>query len=103
MKSLLRFAVTYLMLSSVLGVVALVTSFPARPHSWVGWLSLFALALPVTAAGELLGVLLHRNPIASSVNWRTRDRRFSLLRIGYLLGAGLLVAVAIAGFNILFG
>lgn len=55
MKPALRFAAVYVVLSAVLGGLALLQSFPARPTSWVGWLLLFALVLPVTVAAEFVG------------------------------------------------
>ena len=97
MKSLLRFATIYIALSTVLGLLALVSSFPARPISAHGWLALFALALPLTLAGEFVGELLHRNRVARAVDERTQGKEISWMRIGYLLCIGLLVAAVVLG------
>jgi hypothetical protein len=97
MKSLLRFVIAYVLLSGVLGLLALVSSFPARPSSWVGWAVLFALVIPVNLAGELVGEVLHRNRVARAVARRTEGSGFSWLRLAYLLLAGLVIAAALLG------
>ena len=85
MNRLLRFAAAYVVLSLVLGGLALVQAFPSRPTSWLGWLALFALVVPVTLAGEFVGELLFRNRLSQAVEQRTQQRTFSWLRIGYVL------------------
>ena len=102
MKSVLRFVAIYFLLSAVLGAVALVSSFPAWPSSWLGWLGLFALVVPLTLAGELVGESLHRNQIARAVERRTQSKRFSWLRLGYLLAVGLVVVAAVVSINLVF-
>jgi hypothetical protein len=97
MKSLLRFVIAYVLLSVVLGLLALVSSFPARPSSWVGWAVMFATVIPVALAGELVGEVLHRNRIARAVAQRTESSGFSWLRLGYLLLANLVIAAAVVG------
>lgn len=97
MKTLLRFVTIYILLSTVLALLALVPSFPARPTSALGWLALFALALPLTLAGEFVGELLHRNRVARAVEERTQGKEISWLRLGYLLCIGLLVAAVVLG------
>jgi hypothetical protein len=101
MKSLLRFVVAYVLLSAVLGLLALVSSFSARPSSWVGWALMFAMVIPVTLAGELVGEVLHRNRVARAVAQRTEGSGFSWLRLGYLLLAGLVIAAAVVGVSLL--
>ena len=85
MNRLLRFAAAYVVLSLVLGGLALVQAFPRRPTSWVGGLALFALVVPVTLAGEFVGELLFRNRLSQAVEQRSQQRTFSWLRIGYVL------------------
>ncbi len=94
-KPVLRLVVIYIALSLLLGALALLQSFPARPESWVGWLALFALVLPLTLLGELVGEWLRTNHIAESVKRRTITQRFSWRRVSYLLFAGLLVAAGV--------
>jgi hypothetical protein len=101
MKSIVRFVVAYVLLSVVLGLLALVLSFPARPSSWVGWAVLFALVIPVTLAGQYVGELLHLNRVARAVARRTDGSGFSCLRLGYLLVAGLVIAAALVGVSLL--
>lgn len=97
MKTLLRWLATYVLLSAALGGIALLTSFPARPGSWLGWLLLFALIVPLTLVGEGIGELLHRNRIAAAVEQRSRGRGLSWLRIGYMLVVMLALMGAVAG------
>jgi hypothetical protein len=101
MKSILHFVAAYVVLSVALGLLAVVSSFPLRPSSWVGWAALFALAIPVTLAGGFVGALLHCNRVARAVAQRTEGSRFSWLRLGYLLLAGLLIAAAVFGGSLL--
>lgn len=97
MKPALRFAAAYVVLSAVLGGLALLQSFPARPTSLVGWLLLFALVIPVTVAAEFVGAIVFRNPVSQAVERRTKDKGFSWLRILAGLVVMLLVfAVVIA-------
>jgi len=98
MKSALKFAATYVALSAVLGGLALLQSFPARPASWGGWLLLFALVIPVTIATEYLGEGIFRNPVSQAVERHTKDKRFSLLRI--LVGLVLMLIVFAAVFGL---
>ena len=102
MKSVLRFVAIYFALSAALGAVVLVSSFPARPSSWLGWLGLFVLVIPLTLAGEVVGQSLHRNQIARAVERRTQSKRFSWLRLGYLLALGLVVAATVVSINLAF-
>lgn len=81
MRTVLRFAAAYVVLSAVLGGIALLQSFPGRPTSWVGWLLLFALVIPVTVAAEFVGALIFRNPVSQAVERHTKDKGFSWLRI----------------------
>jgi hypothetical protein len=85
MNRLPRIATAYVVLSLVLGGLALLQGFPQRPTTWLGWASLFALVLPVTVAGEFVGELLFRNRMSRAVEQRTQQRSFSWLRIAYVL------------------
>jgi hypothetical protein len=80
----------------VLGGVAVLQSFPARPLSWLGWLQLFALVVPVTIAAEFVGELIFRNPVGQVVELRTKDKSLSWLRI--LVG----LAVMLFVFSVVF-
>ncbi len=97
MKSALRFAAVYLLISAALGCLALLQNFPERPTSWIGWLLLFALVVPVTIAFEFVGEFIYRNPVSQVVERQTKDRRFSWLRI--LVGLVLVLVI----FAVLFG
>ncbi|UCU98042.1 hypothetical protein [Acidovorax radicis] len=96
MKPAPKFVAAYVLLSAVLGGLALLQSFPARPTSWVGWLLLFALAVPVTIAAEFVGELIFRNPVSQAVERRTKEKSFSWLRI--LAGLVLMLVVFAAVF-----
>ena len=98
MKPALRFVVAYVLLSSVLGGLALLQSFPTRPTSWGGWLLLFALVVPVTIAAEFVGELIFRNPVSQAVERCTKGKGFSWLRI--LVGLVLMLFVLAAAFGI---
>ena len=99
MNRLLRIATAYLVLSLVLGGLALLQGFPQRPNTWLGWGALFALVLPVTVAGEYVCQLLFRNRLSQVVEQRTQQRGFSWLRIAYvlLLFLPLFVGVTVLG------
>lgn len=71
----------YLAASALLGVLVLLQFYPARPDTWLGWGLLFVLALPLTLAAEFLGTLVFRNPLSQAVERRTREHRFSWLRV----------------------
>jgi hypothetical protein len=101
-KPALRFVAAYVLLSAVLGGLALLQSFPARPSSWVGWLLLFALALPVTIAAEFVGELVFRNPVSQAVERRTKHKGFSSLRVLAGLVVMLVVFAAVFGISRLF-
>lgn len=102
MKPALRFVAAYVLLSAVLGGLALLQSFPTRPTSWVGWLLLFALVIPVTIAAELVGELVFRNPVSQTVERRTKGKSFSWLRILVGLVVMLGVFAAVLGLGSLF-
>lgn len=102
MKPALRFVAAYVLLSAVLGGLALLQSFPARPTSRVGWLMLFALVVPVAIAAEFVGELIFRNPVSQAVERRTKDKCFSWLRILVGLVLMLLVFAAVFGVGQLF-
>ncbi|MEO6279932.1 hypothetical protein [Roseateles sp.] len=92
MKSALKFVLAYVLLSCLLGGLSLIQSFPALPTSWLGWLLMFVLVIPITLAGEFLGEVLFRNPVSQFVERRTKHRQFSWLRVLVAL-AGMLVAL----------
>lgn len=102
MKPALRFFAAYVLVSAVLGGLALLQSFPARPTSWVGWLLLFTLVVPVTIAAEFVGELLLRNPFTRAVDRRTKDKSFSWLRVLVGLVIMLVVVAAVFGLGRLF-
>jgi hypothetical protein len=77
MKPALRFAAYYVLLSAVLGGLALLQSYPAMPTSWLGWSLLFALVIPATVTAEFVGELIFRNPFSRAVERRTKDEAFS--------------------------
>ena len=91
MKPALRIAAACALLSAVLGVLALLQSFPARPASCLDWLLLFALALPFTIAAEFVGELIFRSRVSQAVERRTKEKPFSWLRILAALAIMLLV------------
>lgn len=98
MNRLLRIAAAYVVLSLVMGGLALLQGFPQRPTTWLGWALLFALVLPVTVAGELVGEFLFRNRLSQAVEQRTQPHGFSWLRIAYVL---LLFLPLFAGITVL--
>jgi hypothetical protein len=102
MKPALRFVAAYVLLSAVLGGLALLQSFPARPTSWVGWLLLFALVVPVTIAAEFVGEVIFRNPVSQAVERCTKEKSFSWLRILVGLVVMLVVFAALFGLSRLF-
>ena len=87
MSALLRFIAIYVGVSAVLAVIALASVWPHRPGSWVGWMVLFVLALPLTLALEYTGDWLFRNRIAQEA-----ERRGPIPLILYVF-----VAVAVVG------
>ena len=52
--------------------------------------------------GEVVAEYLHRNRIARAIERRTQSKRFSWLRLGYLLSVGLVVAAAVVSINLAF-
>ncbi|MFO1401723.1 MAG: hypothetical protein U1F30_11025 [Steroidobacteraceae bacterium] len=104
MKRLAQFTVVYLALSAVAAVGLLVSTFPWRPHTGLGWAVLFLAALPALLAIEWSGTLLsQRNRVAEAVERRTRGKAFSWLRVGFQLCALLLVVTAVFAATILVG
>jgi hypothetical protein len=102
MKNLLRFLVICLVLSVVSVAMMLVYSFPDRPSTWLGWLTCFLLAIPLTLLGEFVGEMLQRNRLAQAVAQRTQHSGFSWMRICYMLVAALLVSSLLIYLNYLF-
>jgi hypothetical protein len=56
----------------------------------VGWVLLFALALPLTLVGEFVGEFFWRNRIAQAIVARSSGSSVSLLRLGYAFAVMLL-------------
>ena len=83
MERLLTFVLLYLILSTVLALVLLAGVFPHHPKTAVGWVFLFALALPLTIIGEFVGEFFWRNRIAQALVARSSGSSLSLLRLGY--------------------
>ena len=97
MKSALKFVAIYVVLSVLLGGLALLQSFFDRPTSWVGWLAFFALVIPVTIAGEFVGEVVFGNPVSQAVERHTKGQRFSWLRILVGLVVMLILLAAVVG------
>ncbi len=90
MERLLTFVILYLTLSTVAALVLLAEIFPHYPKTLAGWALLFALALPLTLAGELIGEFFWRNRIAQVIAARSSSSSLSLLRLGYAFAIMLL-------------
>jgi hypothetical protein len=97
MKSAVKFVLACMLLSCLLGGLTLIQSFPVRPTSWLGWLLLFMLAIPITLAGEFLGDVIFRNPASQAAGRRTRHLQFSWLRVLVALVVTLVALGAVLG------
>ena len=82
-ERVLTFVVLYLGLSTVLALVLLAGIFPYHPKTVIGWVLLFALALPLTLLGEFVGEFFWRNRIAQAIAARSSGGSLSVLRLGY--------------------
>src|SRR5450830_492134 len=87
----LRFVAAYVALTVAASFGMLILAFPSHPKTSMDWVWLFALALPVTLAGELVGQFIFHNRIAKYIEKRSADRSLSWLRICYGFVAMLLV------------
>lgn len=99
MKPALRFLAAYVLLSALMGGLALLEVSPARPTSWIGWLLLFALIVPVAIAAEFVGELVLGNPITREVERRAKGKSFSWLRV--LAALVIMLAVFAAAFGLM--
>lgn len=84
--------------SVVAALMLLAMAYPHHPTTWTGWLELLAIALPVTLAGEAIGIGLMRIPLA-----RDRDgKTFCWARLAGALLALLLVFGFCLGIAVFF-
>jgi len=93
MRNAIRLLLIYLAVSIVLGLMWAVQSYPDLPGGASGWLTIFALALPLQVLLEFVGGRLWNNRATRLVEQTTASRSFSLLRIAY----GVLLMLAISG------
>ena len=68
-----------------LGVLVLFELLPAWPRTVVGWAVLLFAGPAMLLVGEAAGKAMEAEPIGRWVAGRTATRRFSFLRLGYLL------------------
>lgn len=98
MRKVIMYAGIYLSVSIFLGLLGLAACYPDYPSSPAGWARLFLLPLPLTIAVNLAGHWLWNNRLAQRVDYHTREKPLSLLRIAYgvvmLSGAVLLMLAA---------
>ena len=85
LRRVLTFLGMYVAFSALAAFILLLNFLPYHPNSLTGWLILFAVALPLTIAGEAIGNFLFSNPIARIVNAKTEAHSFSWLRILFIL------------------
>ena len=102
MKPALKFITVYISLSAVLGGLAWLQSFPTRPTSWLSWVLLFALIVPITFAAEFVGELIFSNPFNQAVERHTKNKNFSWLRIFAGVMLMLFVFAALFGLSRLY-
>ena len=96
-RSVVRFIAIYVVLSGLIGALALLQLWPWQPKTAVGWLVLFVCALPITAAGEWLGQLAFENRFATSLGNGTAPDSLSWLRVAYgVVVVLVLTAIAVA-------
>lgn len=97
MRRIITFIAIYLGLSVLIGLAGLVFSYPRFPGSPAQWACLFLLPLPAMIVLETIGTWIWTNSLAQRVDYRTRDRSLSLLRIVYgvvMVSACILLALA---------
>jgi hypothetical protein len=90
-KRVLRFLLLYFAFSVLATLVMLISIFPNYPKTLIGWVWVFAIALPVVIVFDLLGWVVWNNRLAQSIEAQSSSQKFSWLRIGYGLVAMLLV------------
>lgn len=83
MRYAIKLAGIYLVLSAFLGLVWLAFSYPDMPVTIWEWIAIFALAIPLQLASELVGSRLWRNRATEWVEQKTSRQSVSLLRIAY--------------------
>jgi hypothetical protein len=93
LKRVLRFAAIYLIVSVIAAVALLINTWPLHPHSIPHWALLFVIALPITLLGEWLSDRALHSSLSLAVEARTRNSRFSWLRVGYILALCILFAI----------
>ncbi|MGV3740889.1 MAG: hypothetical protein ACO1NO_01105 [Burkholderiaceae bacterium] len=91
MRKMLPILLWYVALSVAAALCLALVAYPYLPSTAVGWFVFFALALPVTLAGEALGHLFFNNRPAHALQSHTNRQSFSVLRVVYLLIAMLVI------------
>jgi hypothetical protein len=90
LRRALTFLGIYVAVSAIATLFLLLILFPDHPNSWLGWLVLFIVAVPIILVGEGIGKFLYGNPLARAVDAKTAKRSFSWLRISFMLVSMLL-------------
>ena len=93
LRSQLRFAWFYSVVSVFATIALLVDTWPHHPTSLRAWSFLFVIALPVTVLGEWLSEGLLSNPLSAAVDRRARGSRVSWTRIAYCLAVYVLLGI----------
>src|SRR5215475_1654340 len=94
MRRPLAFISAWIVLSLIVAGGFLLSLWPHRPHSALGWALLIILALPLAALGEFLGErLIFHNDLAAALNSLGSGFVPSLVRILYVL----LIYLVLAG------
>jgi hypothetical protein len=93
LRSLLRFAWFYSVVSVFATIALLVDTWPHHPTSLRAWSFLFVIAFPVTVLGEWLAEGLLSNPLSAAVERRTARSRLSPMRIAYCLTVYVLLGI----------
>ena len=83
MRRMFSFLMIYVVLSAIAAIGWLVASFPNYPHSMSAWLWLFLLALPVQCLFELIASVIWNNKASRAIEFKTAEKSFSWVRIGY--------------------
>jgi len=91
LRRLSRFFAFYFLIAVLAAVALLIPLCPWHPWSVRSWIMYIALALPVMVVGEWVGDRLLSNPLSDVVERRTRGRRFSWVRVAYVVSLTLVV------------
>ena len=83
MRHIARFIGIYLGLSLILGLTWLLLAYPDYPMSAAQWILVFLLILPAQLILGLLASRLWNNRAIHFIEERTREKSFSMLRVGY--------------------